>query len=198
VLFIILTLTVADKYQSIEQVQVALRAAGLESSSLIIGIDYTKSNECTGQRTFAGRSLHALSAHFKNPYQRVIEILGRTLEPFDDDKMIPVFGFGDSMTTNRSVFPFFPNRLCHTFKEAVNRYNEITPLITLAGPTNFAPLIYQAIHIVKQTRSVRRDIASPTFLPSLVSSTFLLSLQMGKLLMKQRRGLPLWKRLIIP
>lgn len=144
---------IADKYRSVEDVQAALRAAGLESSNLIIGIDYTKSNEYTGQRSFGGRSLHAMSPTLRNPYQRVIEVLGRTLEPFDDDHLIPVFGFGDVVTTNRSVFPFFPDRPCRRFAEVLQRYHELTPLIQLSGPTNFAPLIYQAIHIVKETKS---------------------------------------------
>ena len=41
--------TIVDKYETIEEVQEHLRRAGLESSNLILGIDYTKSNEYNGR-----------------------------------------------------------------------------------------------------------------------------------------------------
>jgi hypothetical protein len=88
-------------------------------------------------------------------WQQVISILGRTLEVFDEDKQIPVYGFGDVTTKGTKVFPFLPDRSCNGFEEVLQRYNEITPRIQLSGPTNFAPLIYEAINIVKQVKDVR-------------------------------------------
>jgi len=143
---------IPDKYRTLEEVQNGLRKAGLESSNLIVGIDYTKSNTWNGEKTFNGMCLHAFG-DFMNPYQEVISIVGRTLEVFDDDKLIPVYGFGDVTTQDKSVFPFFPDRYCHTFQEVLQRYNEITPNVQLSGPTNFAPLIREAIRIVQANRS---------------------------------------------
>ena len=44
-----------------------------------------------------------------NPYQQVISVCARTLEPFDDDHLIPCYGFGDITTKDAAVFPFYPN-----------------------------------------------------------------------------------------
>jgi E3 ubiquitin-protein ligase RGLG len=145
--------TFRDKYETIEQVQDALRSAGLEGSSLIIGIDYTISNKDSGKNTFNGQSLHAIAPNQWNPYQQVIAVMGKTLEVFDDDKLIPVYGFGDKLTQDKSVFPFYPDRLCYTFQEVLTRYAEITPQVNMAGPTSFAPLIREAINIVKKTQA---------------------------------------------
>jgi len=153
---------------------------------MIIGIDYTKSNLHSGQKTF-GKPLHTVSKastllssydlylsiagpspaysdlHSSeplpstpsslraelNPYQRVLKIMSATLAPFDEDGLIPVFGFGDETTSNRAVFPFFPDsQPCNGFAEIIQRYNEVTPKVRLSGPTNFAPIIDEAVRQV--------------------------------------------------
>ena len=143
-----------DKYLSTEHITEALRQAGIESSNLIVGIDYTASNVEKGSMSFSGKSLHYIDPHIVNPYQSVISIIGKILEPFDEDKLIPAFGFGDIRTKNNLVFNINKNRAsCYTFANVLECYNEITPFIHLNGPTSFAPLIKHAIEIVKHTAS---------------------------------------------
>ncbi|KAH7824825.1 putative copine-like protein [Monocercomonoides exilis] len=142
---------IPDQYKTIGEVQKAIREAGLESSNLIFGIDFTGSNVSTGSRTFQGRSLHDISV--KNPYMEAIEIMGETLEAFDDDHLIPAYIFGDSVSTDKTVTPFFQDRFCNGFKEVLERYKQLVPVTQLSGPTDFAPLINEAIRIVKQEKS---------------------------------------------
>ncbi|XP_031279044.1 E3 ubiquitin-protein ligase RGLG3 [Pistacia vera] len=140
---------IADIFSSLDQVICALREAGLESSNLILGIDFTKSNEWTGRHSFNRKSLHAIGIT-PNPYEQAISIIGRTLSPFDEDNLIPCFGFGDATTHDKYVFSFYPNQqYCHGFEEALARYREIVPLLKLSGPTSFAPIIDAAINIVE-------------------------------------------------
>ncbi|GMG99822.1 hypothetical protein Nepgr_001662 [Nepenthes gracilis] len=139
---------IADNFNSLDQVTAALREAGLESSNLILGIDFTKSNEWAGKYSFNRRSLHAIGS-IPNPYEQAISIIGRTLTPFDEDNLIPCFGFGDATTHDRHAFSFYPDhRPCQGFEEALARYRELLPHIRLSGPTSFAPVIDAAIDIV--------------------------------------------------
>lgn len=144
---------IPDRFQTIEQLQAGLREAGLENSNLIVGIDYTKSNTWTGSRSFGGKSLHTISPTVLNPYQTVISVLGRTLEAFDEDRMIPAYGFGDSTTSDKAVFSLIRERPCYGFQEVLQKYSEVTPLLQLSGPTSFAPIIHQSIALVKESRA---------------------------------------------
>ncbi|KAL2941769.1 E3 ubiquitin-protein ligase RGLG3 [Bienertia sinuspersici] len=142
---------IADNFNSLNEVTEALRQAGLESSNLIVGIDFTKSNEWSGKYSFNRRSLHAIGGD-PNPYEKAISIIGRTLSPFDEDNLIPSFGFGDATTHDKYVFSFYPDhRSCYGFEEVLARYKEIVPYIKLSGPTSFAPIIYAAIDIVQSS-----------------------------------------------
>ncbi|KAJ7967869.1 E3 ubiquitin-protein ligase RGLG2-like [Quillaja saponaria] len=139
---------IGDDYHSLDQVTQALSQAGLESSNLIIGVDFTKSNEWTGAHSFHRRSLHHLG-EILNPYEQAIFIIGRTLSAFDEDNLIPCYGFGDATTHDQEVFSFFPDeKPCNGFEEVLARYRALVPHVRLAGPTSFAPIIETAIGIV--------------------------------------------------
>lgn len=142
---------IADDYRSLDEVTAALARAGLESSNLIVGIDFTKSNEWTGARSFNRQSLHHVGDGL-NPYQQAISIIGKTLAAFDEDNMIPCFGFGDASTHDQDVFSFYEDeRFCNGFEEVLSRYREIVPRLRLAGPTSFAPIIEMAMTIVNHS-----------------------------------------------
>ncbi|CAI9753052.1 unnamed protein product [Fraxinus pennsylvanica] len=143
--------SIADNFSSLEEVINALREAGLESSNLIIGIDFTKSNEWTGKLSFHRRSLHAIG-NTPNPYEQAISIIGQTLSPFDEDNLIPCFGFGDATTHDQHVFSFSADyRPCNGFEEVLRRYKEIVPYLHLSGPTSFAPIVDAAVDIVEKS-----------------------------------------------
>ncbi|XP_073293698.1 E3 ubiquitin-protein ligase RGLG3-like [Primulina huaijiensis] len=143
--------SICDNFNSLKEVVDALREAGLESSNLILGIDFTKSNEWTGKYSFNRRSLHSIHTS-QNPYEQAISIIGRTLSSFDEDNLIPCFGFGDATTHDRYAFSFYPDhRPCNGFEEVLARYKEILPYLKLSGPTSFAPVIDAAIDMVEKS-----------------------------------------------
>uniref|UniRef100_A0A1I7TYZ7 VWFA domain-containing protein n=1 Tax=Caenorhabditis tropicalis TaxID=1561998 RepID=A0A1I7TYZ7_9PELO len=142
----LLTITTLDSLSE------AMRKAGLETTNLIFGIDYTASNKYQGEESFGGRSLHTIHPHVKNPYQQVITILGRTLAPFAGHEKLGVYGFGDATTGDWSVFNLKGKGDCESLDEVLNVYNTVTPGVALSGPTNFAPLIYQAMEICQKSR----------------------------------------------
>ncbi|KAL7222707.1 hypothetical protein ACSBR1_024411 [Camellia fascicularis] len=139
------------KFENIDEVTTALALDGLETSNLILGIDFTRSNKWTGATSFHGRSLHH-NGDEQNPYEQAISIIGRTLSGFHDNNLIPCFGFGDASTLDRDIFSFYPDkRICNGFEEVLKRYKELVPHLKLSGPTSFAPIIEMAITIVEQS-----------------------------------------------
>ncbi|KAL7140652.1 hypothetical protein ABFS83_08G003000 [Erythranthe nasuta] len=142
---------IADNYNSLHEVTDALKRAGLESSNLIVGIDFTASNEWTGMSSYGGRSLHH-TGDGPNPYEQAIYIVGKTLSSFDEDNLIPCFGFGDASTQDQDVFSFSPDhKFSNGFVHVLSQYRDILPHLKLAGPTSFAPIIEMAMTIVEQS-----------------------------------------------
>ncbi|KAF6251956.1 Copine-domain-containing protein [Scenedesmus sp. NREL 46B-D3] len=142
---------ISDQYTSLDQVQGALRKEGLESCNLIVAVDCTKSNEWTGKESFFGRCLHHLGPN-PNPYEEAMIIIGRTLASFDDDHLIPAYGFGDASCQDGRVFSFNPlDAPCQGLEAVVWRYRQLLPSVRLAGPTSFAPAIRQACKLVNDS-----------------------------------------------
>lgn len=143
-----------DRFKSFKDVAAAMRKAGLESCELILGVDFTASNEWQGRRTFNRQCLHALLIRGMNPYQQAISILGATLEPFSESGLIRAYGFGDQRTRNYGVFPFTPDGSpCSGFREVLNRYNRIAKNTVLAGPTSFAPILHASIDLARKSHN---------------------------------------------
>lgn len=68
--------------------------------------------------------------------------------------MIPVFGFGDDMTSDHSVFTLSDDvvkKPGFALEEIRTRYREVVPNVVMAGPTSFAPIINEAVSIVNYT-----------------------------------------------
>lgn len=81
-----------------------------------------------------------------------MSILCNTLAPFDDDHMIPTYGFGDTRTRDTGVFSFeFQDRPTHTLEGVVERYRSMADAVRMSGPTSFAPAIYKAMKIVSES-----------------------------------------------
>ena len=63
---------IPERFNTVIDVTDAMRQAGLESSKLLVAVDFT-SNSGTG-----GPCLHDISTGESNPYQQVISVIGRT------------------------------------------------------------------------------------------------------------------------
>lgn len=74
--------------------------------------------------------------------------------PPDEDNVIPVYGFGDELTGDHSLFTFSETsdpKAGFPFEGIRSRYRQVVRNVTMAGPTSFAPIINQAVNIVSQT-----------------------------------------------
>ncbi len=152
----IVSVTNREVYESLPALKHALRDAGFIHTNLIVGVDFHQSNRSSGAVTNDGFSLHRISQLNVNPYQRAIDLIGRTLAELDEDAKIPSYGFGDARTLDKAVFPFLPHvpkHECNGFEEVLQQYRECASTVQLGHSVSLAPIIDKAIQIVKESKS---------------------------------------------
>lgn len=111
--------------------------------SLVAAIDYTASNGDPRMEN----SLHFLGGN--NQYEKALFNVGMVVEPYDSDRSFPVFGFGgipkhlhlNSVNHCFAVNGNPANPDIVGIEQIVRTYKETLPMITLGGPTLFAPLL---------------------------------------------------------
>lgn len=94
---------IPDRYKTYDELIAAIRKAGIESMQMIVGIDFSKSNEWTGEKSYHC-SLHDASRG-ETPYIRALRIMSHIVKNFDDDDIYPVYRFGCLNTKDQSVLP---------------------------------------------------------------------------------------------
>ena len=131
------------------QLQRSLRTLGCEDISMIVAIDLTESNVRNGIHSNNGISLHDVTYGVdeeKNFYQRAISSVATALLPFDEDKNVPLWGFGDDVTRAHSHSVIGKGEInCADGPDALlAAYVGHIKTVRLSGPTNFAPIVKAA------------------------------------------------------
>jgi len=113
------------------------------SVSMVAAVDYTASNGEPSKST----SLHFMGG--SNQYEAALLNVGAIIEPYDNDRSFPVFGFG-GIPRHLGI-----NSVNHCFamngnpanpdivgiQGIVDTYRQTLPQIGLGGPTLFGPLL---------------------------------------------------------
>ena len=116
--------------------------------SMIVGIDFTKSNKNPDQED----SLHYQSTDKPNEYVSAIREVGNTLQYYDSDKKIPAFGFGAKLPPNFDVVShcfalngniFEPDN--EGISDLLEKYSKMVKNVHFHGPTLFSDLMRTTI-----------------------------------------------------
>ena len=82
-------------------------------------------------------------------YKMMLGIIGSTLAPFDLDCAIPLYGYGDFVSLDKSLVAFDPQYMpFSSASDALAAYDAVIRKVHLSGPANFVPAIYQAMQLV--------------------------------------------------
>lgn len=118
---------------------------------MTVAIDYTQSNKDPSDPS----SLHFLGPN--NQYENALMNVGMVIEPYDNDRNFPVFGFGGfprhmGINTVSHCFALNGNTsspFIWSVPNIVATYKQMQQQIGLGGPTLFAPLLQEFLTLVR-------------------------------------------------
>lgn len=125
---------------------------GVSSFQSLFFIDFSKSNLYNDN--------HNVENIDKNPYYQILCALNSVIDKFDDDKIYPVFRFGDIRTKDKGVLPLSWKETNHNafgfkdaeifgFENVITAYKEAANQVSLYGPTSIRPIVECSIEYAK-------------------------------------------------
>jgi hypothetical protein len=122
----------------------------------LVGIDFTGSNRDPDDP----QSLHFISNHGLNDYQKAIQSVGEILEKYNHNKIIPCYGFGakypgDAMARHLIPLTEDISQPCFkSFPDLFQGYKNIINKLLFSGPTYFAPILTEVITYARENYSI--------------------------------------------
>lgn len=124
-----------------------------------VAIDFTASNGTVTDP----KSLHYIDHYQNRPtaYEVALRAVGEIISSYDTHGMFPGYGFGAKIPPRFDVSHQFPlngdpaQPYCKGVEELVHYYKESLKVVTLYGPTNFAPIINSTAAIARSNQNGR-------------------------------------------
>lgn len=142
-----------DRFKTFSELKQCLHALDIKNFQSLFFIDFSKSN--------VSYNNHQNEDIEKNPYYQILKSLNTVIDDFDDDKIFPVYRFGDIRTKDKAVLPLsWPEKDTsqwtdkdaeyNGFEAVIQAYKEAVTQVTFAGPTTLQPLIQKSIEYSQQ------------------------------------------------
>ncbi|CAL6040159.1 Copine_I [Hexamita inflata] len=133
-----------DKFSSFDSIVKAVHKTGIQIENLIIGIDFTNSNEFSGTVKY-NSSMHSGSS----PYKKCLMQLKSCFNQLKVKKVF-AYRFGCSETTDERVLPLSDEANVISIDEVIRAYDKAVKSVELSGPTSYQPMFQEAMKISNQ------------------------------------------------
>ncbi|CAL6009856.1 Copine_I [Hexamita inflata] len=130
-----------DKFSSFDSIVKAINKTNVPISNLVIGIDFTNSNEYSGTKTYK-QCMHSSTS----PYKKCLQALKSCCTQLNVKKIF-AYKFGCAETTDTQVLPLSDAAQVLSFDEVIRGYDSALKTVELSGPTSYEPLFIETMKL---------------------------------------------------